>query len=44
VARADLLSRLDRRDEAIEAYRTALELEPAAVERAFILRRIGQLG
>jgi RNA polymerase sigma-70 factor (ECF subfamily) len=43
IARADLLRRLGRRDEAVRAYRTALQLEPAAPERAFILRRLGQL-
>jgi RNA polymerase sigma-70 factor (ECF subfamily) len=44
IARADLLRRLGRRDDAARAYRTALELEPAAPERAFIQRRLGQLG
>jgi RNA polymerase sigma-70 factor, ECF subfamily len=43
IARADLLRRLGRRDEAVQAYRTALQLEPAAPERAFIQRRLGQL-
>lgn len=43
IARADLLSRLGRNDEAIGAYRAALELEPAAAERRFIIRRIGEL-
>jgi RNA polymerase sigma-70 factor (ECF subfamily) len=36
VARADLLRRLGRTGEALDAYRTALELEPPAAERAFI--------
>jgi len=44
IARADLLSRLGRPTESISAYRTALELEPAAAERAFIHRRIHTLG
>jgi RNA polymerase sigma-70 factor (ECF subfamily) len=43
IARADLLTRLGRGEEAIGAYRTALELEPPAAERAFIIRRVGQL-
>jgi RNA polymerase sigma-70 factor (ECF subfamily) len=42
-ARADLLTRLGRGEEAIGAYRAALELEPPAAERAFIIRRVGQL-
>ena len=40
IARADLLARLGRPADATRAYRTALELEPAAAERAFIHRRI----
>jgi RNA polymerase sigma-70 factor, ECF subfamily len=43
IARADLLRRLGRRDEAAQAYRTALELEPAAPERTFVQRRLAQL-
>lgn len=43
IARADLLRRLGRHDEAVEAYRTALHLEPPAAELAFIHRRIAQL-
>jgi RNA polymerase sigma-70 factor, ECF subfamily len=43
VARADLLCRSGRSEDAIAAYRQALELEPAAMERAFITKRIGQL-
>jgi RNA polymerase sigma-70 factor (ECF subfamily) len=43
LARADLLRRLGRDAEAIGAYRAALVLEPTAAERAFILRRIGEL-
>ncbi len=44
MARADLLRRLDRRDEAAAAYRTALELEPPPTERDFIARRLRELG
>jgi RNA polymerase sigma-70 factor (ECF subfamily) len=44
VARAELLVRLGRDDEALAAYRRALELEPAAAERAFITRRVRGLG
>ncbi len=43
VARAELLRRLGRRDEAIEAYRTALHLGPPSAERAYINRRIGEI-
>jgi RNA polymerase sigma-70 factor (ECF subfamily) len=43
IARADLLSRLGRGEEAARAYRTALELDPTAAERGFIIRRIGGL-
>jgi RNA polymerase sigma-70 factor, ECF subfamily len=42
-ARADLLRRLGRHDDAVDAYRTALELEPSAAERSFIATRIQQL-
>ncbi len=42
-ARADLLRRLDRRDEAAEAYRTALSLEMNAAERTFLERRLSAL-
>jgi RNA polymerase sigma-70 factor (ECF subfamily) len=41
-ARADLLRRLDRSEEAAEAYRRALELEPNPGERRFIERRLAQ--
>jgi RNA polymerase sigma-70 factor, ECF subfamily len=44
IARADLLRRLGRRDDAVRAYRTALELEPTAPERLFIHRRLDLLG
>ncbi len=40
VARDDLLGRLGRNSEAVDAYQLALALEPPAVERAFISRRI----
>jgi RNA polymerase sigma-70 factor (ECF subfamily) len=39
-ARADLLRRLERRDEAAEAYRRALELATNPVERRFLERRL----
>ena len=42
-ARADLLRRLDRRDEAAEAYRAALSLEMNAAERAFLESRLSAL-
>jgi RNA polymerase sigma-70 factor (ECF subfamily) len=44
VARAELLRRLGRRDDAAAAFRTALELEPPAAERASIVRRLAELG
>jgi RNA polymerase sigma-70 factor (ECF subfamily) len=44
IARADLLRRLGRGDEAVDAYRTALELEPAPAARSFLARRIAELG
>jgi predicted RNA polymerase sigma factor len=43
IARADLLRRSGRPDEAVAAYRHALELEPPPAERSFIHRRIRQL-
>ncbi len=42
-ARADLLRRLDRDEEAARAYRRALELAGNPVERRFIERRLTQL-
>ncbi|HEY6423463.1 MAG TPA: tetratricopeptide repeat protein [Pseudonocardiaceae bacterium] len=42
LARADLLRRLGRGADALNAYRTALELDPTAAERAFILTRINR--
>jgi predicted RNA polymerase sigma factor len=43
-ARADLLRRLGRRDEAVGAYRQALALAPNPVERAFLERRLSEVG
>jgi RNA polymerase sigma-70 factor, ECF subfamily len=43
-ARADLLRRIESRDAAITAYRRALELTANAVERAFLERRLRELG
>jgi len=43
LARADLLGRLGRAEDAVLAYRAALELEPTAAERDFIIRRVGEL-
>src|SRR5262249_1564204 len=42
-ARADLLRRLGRTDEALDAYRHALELAANDVERRFLRGRISQL-
>ncbi|HEY6030082.1 MAG TPA: hypothetical protein VIU44_05945, partial [Gaiellaceae bacterium] len=41
-ARADLLRRLDRRDEAAAAYRRAAELAPSEAERRFLERRLAE--
>jgi RNA polymerase sigma-70 factor (ECF subfamily) len=43
VARADLLQRLGRGDEAAQAYRTALSLAGTEPERAHLLRRLAGL-
>ncbi len=43
-ARADLLRRLERRDEAADAYRRALELATNPVERRFLESRLADLG
>jgi RNA polymerase sigma-70 factor (ECF subfamily) len=43
-ARADLLRRLDEHGAAVVAYRRALELTGNAVERAFLERRLRELG
>ena len=40
IARAELLRRLGRRDEALAAYRAALRLEPPPAERAYLERRL----
>ena len=42
-ARADLLRRLGRRDEAADAYQAALTLATNAAERAFLERRLGEV-
>jgi RNA polymerase sigma-70 factor (ECF subfamily) len=42
-ARADLLRRLGRRDEAAAAYARALELATNAVERGFLRRRLAEV-
>ena len=41
--RADLLRRLDRREEAAAAYVEALELEMNVAERAYLERRLGEV-
>jgi RNA polymerase sigma-70 factor (ECF subfamily) len=43
IARAELLRRLGRDDEAASAYRAALDLEPAAASRSFIARRMREI-
>jgi RNA polymerase sigma-70 factor (ECF subfamily) len=43
-ARADLLRRLDRRAEAVEAYARALALTANEREQAFLRRRVAELG
>ena len=43
-ARADLLRRLDRRQEAADAYRRAIELTANERERAFLTGRLSRLG
>jgi RNA polymerase sigma-70 factor (ECF subfamily) len=42
--RADLLRRLDRAEDAEHAYRRAIELTANAPERAFLARRLAELG
>ena len=44
VARADLLHRLARTPDAVDAYQTALQLDPGPAERAFIQHRLAQIG
>ena len=41
--RADLLRRLDRRDEAAAAYREALSLAGTDAERRYLIRRLAQV-
>jgi RNA polymerase sigma-70 factor, ECF subfamily len=43
VARAELMRRLGRRQDAAQAYRAALELEPPAAERDHLIRRLHEL-
>jgi RNA polymerase sigma-70 factor, ECF subfamily len=43
-ARADLLRRAGRREEAVAAYGRALDLATNPVERAFLTKRLAQLG
>ncbi len=43
IARAELLRCLGRDGEATDAYRSALELEPAPASRSFIARRVREL-
>ena len=43
IARAELLRRLGRDGEAVQAYRSALDLEPASASRSFITRRVREL-
>jgi RNA polymerase sigma-70 factor, ECF subfamily len=42
-ARADLLRRLGRDEEATQSYRSALDLTPNPVERRFLERRLGEV-
>ena len=44
VSRADLLGRLGRAEDAVEAYRRGVELSTNPVQRAFLERRIEELG
>ena len=44
VSRADLLGRLGRAEDAVEAYRRGLELSTNPVQRTFLERRIEELG
>jgi len=43
-ARADMLRRLGRREEATVAYRRGLELAPSEPEREFLRRRLSEVG
>jgi RNA polymerase sigma-70 factor (ECF subfamily) len=42
-ARADLLRRLERYEEAVDAYRAALQLEPPARDRRYLERRLSEV-
>jgi RNA polymerase sigma-70 factor (ECF subfamily) len=42
-ARADLLRRLGRHEDAIAAYEVALQFDPGPAERAFIHKRLSRL-
>jgi RNA polymerase sigma-70 factor, ECF subfamily len=42
-AKADLLCRLGRRDEAAQAYRAALELTGNEAERSFLTHRLAEV-
>lgn len=44
IARGEFLSRLERPEEAAEAYRTALGLSQNEVDRAFVLKKLAALG
>jgi RNA polymerase sigma-70 factor (ECF subfamily) len=44
VSRADLLARVGRNDDAVDAYRRGLELSTNPVQRSFVERRIEELG
>jgi RNA polymerase sigma-70 factor, ECF subfamily len=43
IARAELLRRVGRRDDALAAYQAAIALDPPAPERAFLTRRMLEL-
>jgi len=43
IARADLLQRVSRTNDAAAAYRKALELDPGGAERAFVQRQLHRL-
>ena len=43
-AQGDVLRRLGRRADALVAYRRAVRLAPTSAERAFLKRRIGEIG
>jgi RNA polymerase sigma-70 factor (ECF subfamily) len=44
IARGEFLYRLERREEAADAYRTALSLSQNEVDRAFVLKKLAELG